>query len=107
MLISEPIIGNDIIQFAWKDNALVLFLLTTYETGPDQIVVQHRERLATTSTLAKTARKPFGLEPEKDLPIPKFLDNYNHYMGYVDQADQLQASNPGLRHIKHGGWHVL
>jgi len=55
----------------------------------------------------KTARKPFGSEPVKDLPIPKFIDDYNHYMGQVDQADQRRASNPGLRRIKRGGWHAL
>jgi hypothetical protein len=106
-LFSEPTISNDIIQCAWKDNALVLFLSTTHETGPDQIVVRHRKRPATTSTSAKTARKPFGSESEKNLPIPKFVDDYNHYMGYVDQADQLRATNPGLRRIRSGGWHAL
>jgi len=85
----------------------VLFLSTTHETGPDQIVIQHRKRPATTSTLAKTARRVFGSEPEKDLPIPKFVDDYNHYIGYVDQADQLRASNPGLRRIKRGGYNAL
>lgn len=85
----------------------MLFLSTTHETGPDQIVIQHRKRPATTSTLAKTARRVFGSEPEKDLPIPKFVDDYNHYIGYVDQADQLRASNPGLRRIKRGGYNAL
>jgi hypothetical protein len=28
-------------------------------------------------------------------------------MGYVDQADQLRATNPGLRRVKRGGWHAL
>jgi hypothetical protein len=67
----------------------VLFLSTTHKTSPDQVIIRYRKRLATTSISAKTARKAFGLEPEKDLPIPKFVDDYNYYMGYVDQADQL------------------
>jgi hypothetical protein len=102
-----PTIGNDIAQTAWKDNSLVLFLSTTHQTGPDQVVIRHRKRPATTSTSAKTARKAFGSEPEKDLPIPKFVDDYNHYMGYVDEADQLRATNSGLRPIRKGGWHAL
>lgn len=106
-LYSKPTISNNVVQSAWKDNALVLFLSTTHETGPDQLVIRHRKRPATTSTSAKTARQAFGPDSEKDLPIPKFVDDYNHYMGYVDQADQLRASNPGLRRIKHGGWHAL
>jgi hypothetical protein len=85
----------------------VLFLLTTHKTRLDQLVIRHRKRPATTSTLAKTARQAFGPNPEKDLPIPKFVDDYNHYMGYVDQADQRQASNPGLRRIRRGGWHAV
>jgi hypothetical protein len=85
----------------------VLFLSTTYKAEPDQIVVQYRKQPATISTSAKTAHKPFGSESEKDLLIPKFVDNYNHYIGYVDQADQLQATNPGLCYIKRGGWHTL
>jgi hypothetical protein len=106
-LFSEPTISNKVAQSAWKDNALVLFLSTTHQTGLDQVVIRHRKRPATTSTSAKTARKAFGSEPEKDLPIPKFVDDYNHYMGYVDQADQLRATNPGLRRVKRGGWHAL
>jgi hypothetical protein len=85
----------------------VLFLSTTYKTSLDQVVIQYRKRPATTSTSAKTARKAFRSEPEKDLPIPKFVDDYNHYMGYVDQADQLRATNPSLHRVKHGGWHAL
>lgn len=83
----------------------MLFLSTTHEAGPgpDKVVIRHRKRPALTSTSAKTARQPFGLAPEKDLPIPKFVDDYNHFMGYVDRADQLRASNPGLRQIRRGG----
>ena len=55
-LYSEPTIDNNVLQSAWKDNALVLFLLTTHKTGPDQLVIRHRKRPATTSTSAKTAR---------------------------------------------------
>jgi hypothetical protein len=82
-------------------------LSTTYKTEPDQIVVQYRKQPATISTSAKTVCKPFGSESEKDLPIPKFVDDYNYYIGYIDQADQLQATNPGLRCIKRSGWYIL
>jgi hypothetical protein len=36
-------------------------------------------------------RKVFGNEPRKDLAIPTFIDDYNHFMGGVDIADQLRA----------------
>jgi hypothetical protein len=38
-LFSEPTLSNQVAQSAWKDNALVLFLSTTHETGPDQVVI--------------------------------------------------------------------
>ena len=36
-------------------------------------------------------RKVFGDEARKELPIPVFIDDYNHYMGGVDIADQLRS----------------
>jgi hypothetical protein len=105
-LYSAPTIGNDIMQFAWKDNALVLFLSTT-SSDEISMVIRNRKRPSTTSTSAKTARKPFGSEPRKDLPIPKFVDDYNHLMNQVDVGDQLRSTNPGNRRNKRGGWHAL
>lgn len=36
-------------------------------------------------------RKVFGEEKRKDLAIPTFIDDYNHFMGGVDIADQLRT----------------
>jgi hypothetical protein len=82
-------IDNLIMQTAWKDNSLVLLMSTIHEASDaTTTVVQNRKRLSETSTSAKTARKPFGNDVRKDLPIPKLIDDYNHHMGYVDQANQ-------------------
>jgi hypothetical protein len=67
----------------------VFFLLTTYKTRLDQIMIQYRKQLATISTSAKTVHKLFRLESEKDLFILKFVDDYNYYIDYIDQTDQL------------------
>src|SRR5450432_4862429 len=93
-------------QYTWKDNALVLFLSTT-SSDPNSIIIRNWKRPSSTSSSAKTARKPFGSEPRKDLPIPKFVDDYNHLMNQVDIADQLRSSNVGNRRIRRGGWHAL
>jgi Transposase IS4 len=76
-LYTEPTVSNNMIQYAWKDNALVLFLSTT-SNPVDSIVIRNRKRPSSTSTSAKIARKVFGSEPRKDLPIPKFVDDYNY-----------------------------
>jgi hypothetical protein len=41
---------------------------------------------------ARITRKPFGDNATKILPILTFIDEYNHYIGRVDQSNQLRAA---------------
>jgi hypothetical protein len=41
---------------------------------------------------ARITREPFGDNPIKILSIPTFIDDYNHYMGGIDQSNQLRAA---------------
>ena len=50
-----------------------------------------RRRPAKTSTNARTSRAPFGDLTIKKLPIPDFIDLYNHFMNDVDVTDQLRC----------------
>ena len=115
------------LQTAWKDNNLVLFLSTIYypvELDPDivrilqantepgnligqELIVQDRRQPRATSTAAKSVRAEFGNAVRKNLAIPCIIDEYNYKMGQVDLANQYQASNPGRRQIRQGGWHAL
>lgn len=80
---------GEVLQAAWKDQNVVLFM-STVSNGIDQIL-RPRKRPGTTSTNAKTSRKVFGNQTIKELLIPKFINDYNHYMGAVDQADQSRS----------------
>jgi hypothetical protein len=51
-----------------------------------------RKRPKKTALNARITRKPFGEAPIKILPIPTFIDNYNHYIGGIDQTNQLRAA---------------
>ncbi|RFU24234.1 hypothetical protein B7463_g12098, partial [Scytalidium lignicola] len=77
---------------AWQDNNIVLALtnihtVDTTETFRDKV----RRRPAKTSTSARQARAPFGNQPTKELAIPVVIDDYNHYIGGVDIANQFRA----------------
>ena len=95
-------------QFAWKDQQVVLFMSTVH-TGK-QYIERMRRRPAKTSTNARTSRAPFGDLAVKKLPIPDFIDFYNHFMNGVDVADQLRCYyNTQRIHVKTWKplWHFL
>jgi hypothetical protein len=48
-----------------------------------------RKRPKITALNAKITREPFGDKLTKILSIPTFIDEYNHYIGGVDQLNQL------------------
>jgi hypothetical protein len=58
----------------------------------EKTIERCRKRLKSTSKNAQISRKPFGNDPTKILPIPVFIDEYNHYIRGIDQANQLQAA---------------
>ncbi len=73
----------------------------------DERVIRLRKRPKETSSKAKTSRVPFGRVPIKELSIPAIADEYNYYMGAVDEFDHLTAQNPGFRPIRQRGSQAL
>jgi hypothetical protein len=55
-------------------------------------IVRNRKRPRSTATNSKIAQKSFKGSYRKELAIPLFIDDYNHYMRGVDQANQLRAA---------------
>jgi hypothetical protein len=51
-----------------------------------------RKRLKKIALNAKITREPFRDKSIKILLISTFIDDYNHYMGGIDQSNQLRAS---------------
>ncbi len=67
-------------------------LLTIHEIDGDNNQIEriwHRPQ--ETSTNATKVKAVFGNKSKKSLPIPIVIDDYNHFMGGVDIADQLQG----------------
>jgi hypothetical protein len=84
----------------WQDSNKVGYCTTVHD-GIEWLV-KNQKRLKITSTSAAITKQPFYMfypplkckEPYKHthlLPIPGAIDDYNHYMGRVDIADQLRS----------------
>jgi hypothetical protein len=73
----------------------------------DEQVTRLRKRPKETSSKAKTSRVPFGEEAIKELNIPIIADEYNYYIGAIDEFDHLTVQNYGLRPIRRGGSQAL
>jgi hypothetical protein len=77
---------GQVLQLGWKDNQVVLFMITFSKCTTT--VERDRKRPANPNTSVK---RIFGNQRIKKLPIPEFIDMYNHFMNGVDRADQLRA----------------
>lgn len=64
--------------------------MTTVDDG-QTTVTRPRHRPTKTATNARTSRAVFGDDAVKELAIPQLIDKYNHFIGGVDQADQLRS----------------
>ena len=87
---------------------MVLFI-NTVSTGIES-VLRNRRRPAKSATNSRTSKKVFGDSLTKKLLIPRFIDDYNYFMGGVDIADQLKSYyNTQRKHHKNWKplWHFL
>ncbi|KAJ9652035.1 hypothetical protein H2201_009246, partial [Coniosporium apollinis] len=78
--------------------------------GQTNTVKRVRRRPSATASNARTSRAAFGSEVLKELEIPEFIHLYNHFMGGVDNADQLRVYyNTQRVHLKSWKplWHWL
>ena len=69
-------------QFAWKDNGVVLFMSTI--ATPGATTKSRQRQLDKTRIGAATIRRVFSSDLVKELLIPKFIDLYNHFINGVN-----------------------
>jgi Transposase IS4 len=90
---------------AWQDNNIVLALSNIHTVNKaEDFCEKLRRRPAKTSTNARIVRQVFGEEPTKELQIPRFIDDYNRYMGGVDLANQFRESYETHRITQRTWW---
>jgi len=80
----------------WVDNNIVN-MVTTMHTG-DETTTQARRRPKANNTNRRNIQDVWGTSHVANIDIPSVINNYNHWMGGVDLADQLIAYyRPDLR----------
>lgn len=83
--------------FRWVDNNVVT-MVSSFHDGDEPPPTRRRRRPRPTSTNRGHVQAVWGNEGVADIAIPALIDDYNHYMGGVDKADQLIAYyRPDLR----------
>lgn len=86
------VVVDDVLAILWMDNGPVTMLSTIHQINGDENRIERiRRQSRETSTNANKVRAIFGSLSKKSLPIPIVIDDYNHFMGGVDIADQLRG----------------
>ena len=80
----------------WIDNNQVTMVTNVHTC--DESITRTRRRPRKNSTNRGHVELVWGASPTKEIDIPGFIDDYNHWMLGVDKADQLIAYyRPNLR----------
>lgn len=77
---------HKVLQLAWKDSQVVLFMTTVSDAQTTIPRIRKRP-----NGKDKWVRAEFGDQPFKRLEIPDFIDLYNYFMNGVDRADQIRC----------------
>src|SRR5436190_18820724 len=81
---------DNVLCLVWQDNNLVLALSTVHY--PTNVIERLRKRPKKTSINAGIVLKICGSDVTKKLPIPTFIDDYNHQMNRMVVVNQMRAS---------------
>ena len=105
--IAEVIDGNTLC-FIWQDNKAVGAISTAHSLHRSEDKIQRIRRCPKITSENRRILAPvFDCQPFKKLFIPKAIDDYNHHMKRVDQANQLRASVTCHRKQNYRTWWPL
>ena len=83
----------------WVDNNVVTMVMTMHTT--DETVSCVRKKPRVNAVNKANCNQIWGESFARMIQIPKVIDDYNHWMGGVDQNNQLISN---YRHQLHGKW---
>ena len=87
------IVVQDILCLAWQDNNIVLTLSNIHIVDKvEDFQEKARNRPIKILTNRRIIRKVFRSEHTKNLQIPYFINNYNHYIGGINLINQFREA---------------
>jgi hypothetical protein len=82
------VVVKDTLCLAWQDNNIILALSNIYTIDKAKDFREKvRKRPTKTSTNSRIVRQVFSDDYRKELQIPCFIDDYNHYIRGVNLAN--------------------
>ena len=102
------VVDSNTLCFVWQDNKPVVAISTAHSLHRlEDRIQRHRRCPRISSENARILHPVFQGQPFKDLFIPKAIDDYNHHMKGVDQADALRANFTCHRKQNYRTWWPL
>jgi hypothetical protein len=105
MVLRDPTFQEPVGALLWFDNAPVTLMTTIHRL--DATVDRVRQKPGAKSTNAKQSGPAFGENQQLEMPIPECVDDYNHFMGGVDRADQLRCYYDCQQTSRRTWWPIL
>jgi Transposase IS4 len=102
------VIDENTLCFIWQDNKTVGAISTAHSLYRSEDKIQRKRRCPKITSENRRILQPvFNGQPFKELFIPRAINDYNHHMKGVDQANQLRASFTCHRKQNYRTWWPL
>ena len=99
------VVVQNVLCLAQQDNNIVLALSNIHTVNrAEDFREKQRQHPAKTLTNRRIVKKVFGDNSIKELQITYFIDDYNHYIGDIDLANQYQEGYETYRTILRNQW---
>ncbi|RKL08705.1 hypothetical protein BFJ70_g16774 [Fusarium oxysporum] len=104
-----PTKDKQVLQIAWKDSSVVLFLSTMHSATPLNRTPKERKLPAKRGTKAEAQRlkEVFNGDQARIIPIPSVAAQYNDEMNHVDRGDQIRSYTSYQHRFRRGPWQAL